>query len=104
MYFIGRNKLVNYNKRNTLKRYLIIKTNSSYDSVKKRSSNVFRSINISACSSFMKEKNEINKIKTRDEYEQEVEFKNGEKKLSSRVDSMKIKVECKELKFEEKIK
>ena len=103
--FIGRNKLFNYNKRNTLKRYLIIKTNSSFDSVKKRSSNVFRNINISACSSFRKEKNEINKIKTRDEYEQEVEFKEkGEKKLSSRVDSMKIKVECKELKFEEKRK
>lgn len=78
----GKNKLYNYNKLNTLKRYIIIKTNSSYDSVKRRSSNAIKNINISACSSFRKEKIEINKIKTKNEYEHEIVFnENNEKNL-----------------------
>ena len=87
----------------TLKRYIIIKTNSSFDSVKKKLSNVFRNINISARSSFRKEKieiNKINKIKTKDEYEHEIEFNQNSERKSSHIDSLKIKVECKELKFQ----
>ena len=101
--FIRKSKVSNYNKRNTLKRYIIIKTNSSFDSVKKRSSNALKNINISACSSLKKEKieiNRINKIRTKDEYEQEIEFPENSEKKSSKIDSLKIKVECKELKFE----
>ena len=99
--FIRKNKF--YNQKNTLKRYIIIKTNSSFDSVKKKLSNVFRNINISACSSFRKEKieiNKINKIKTKDEYEHEIEFNQNSERKSSHIDSLKIKVECKELKFQ----
>ena len=94
--FIRKNKVSNYNKRNTLKRYIIIKTNSSLDSVKKRSSNDFRNVNISACSSFRKEKieiNKINKIKTKNEYEKEIEFNENSERKSSQIDSLKIKVE-----------
>ena len=101
--FIRKNKVSNYNKKNTLRRYIIIKTNSSLDSVKKRSSNAFRNVNISACSSFRKEKieiNKINKIKTKNEYEKEIEFNENSERKSSQIGSLKIKVECKELKFE----
>ena len=98
--FFGKNKLYNYNKLNTLKRYIIIKTNSSYDSVKRRSSNAIKNINISACSSFRKEKIEINKIKTKNEYEHEIVFNENNEKKSSHLDALKIKVECKELNFQ----
>ena len=60
-------------------------------------------MNISACSSFRKEKNEINKlnkIRTKNEYENEIIFNGNSEKKPSLVDSLKIKVECKELKFE----
>jgi surface protein len=101
--FIRKNKIPNYDKLNTLKRYIIIKTNSSYDSVKRRSSNAVKNINISACSSFRKEKieiNKINKIKTKNEYEHEIVFNENSEKKSSHLDTLKIKVECKELNFQ----
>ena len=101
--YIRKNKVTNSNKRNTLKRYIIIKTNSSLDSVKKRTSNVLRNVNISVCSSFKREKieiNKLNKIKTKNEYEQEIEFNENSDQKSSKIDSMKIKVQCKELEFE----
>ena len=72
---------ININK-NSYKKYLLNKT-SSYDSVKKRSSLLFRNIsrsNLSSCSSYKKVKDEINKINTKNEYEQEIELKNNENK------------------------
>ena len=68
--------------KNSYKKYLLNKT-SSYDSVKKRSSLLFRNIsrsNLSSCSSYKKVKDEINKINTKNEYEQEIELKNNENK------------------------
>ena len=87
--FIRKNKVSNYNKKNTLKRYIIIKTNSSFDSIKKRSSNALKNVNITACSSLKKEKieiNRINKIRTKNEYEQEVEFPENSEKKSYKID------------------
>lgn len=98
MYYL----ISNYNKKNTLKRYIIIKTNSSFD-LKKRSNNALKNVNISAYSSLKKEKfeiNRINKIRTKNEYEQEIEFPENSEKKTSKIDSLKIKVECKELKLE----
>lgn len=63
--------------------YIIIKTNSSFDSIKKRSSNALKNVNITACSSLKKEKieiNRINKIRTKNEYEQEIEFPDNSEK------------------------
>ena len=98
---ISNSKFNNSIKRNTLKKYIINKT-SSFDSVKNRTSLNYKNINKSnrsSCSSYKKAKDEIHKMKTKNEYEQEIEFKNTEKK-SPQTKPMKIKVKFKELNYE----
>jgi hypothetical protein len=90
IYYTAKKKVPNLNnykyyntvKRNTLKKYLLNKS-SSYDSVRKKSSIVFRNIsksNLSSCSSYKHVKDEIHKINTKNEYEQEIQLKNSEHK------------------------
>jgi hypothetical protein len=103
-YYTGKNKIYNNKNNNDIKKYSLKKylfsKQASFDSIKK-SSNLFAKqkcrSNLSSCSSYKKVKDKISKIKAKNEYEQEIELKNSERK-SPKINSMKIKVNYKESK------